>query len=51
MSSIQIEQADGGYLITTRSGGRVKVVVSFSEVVQFLAGHFGEKKIGEDWKP
>lgn len=50
MSEITIEEADGGYLLKPISG-RIKVIVSFNDVVQYLAGYFGEKGVGEDWKP
>ena len=50
MRTLSIEKADGGYIINTPSG-KVKVVLSFTQAVQFMAGWFCEKTIGEDWKP
>ena len=51
MSKLQVEKGDGGYLIMMSAGSEIKVVLTFSEVVQFLARYFNEKKICEDWKP
>lgn len=44
-----IRQVNGGYIIENRNNEYV--FKDFSEVVQFLARHFSEVGIGEEWKP
>lgn len=45
----EIRQVDGGYII--ECGAREHIFVTFEELVNFLAGHFGERGIGETWAP
>lgn len=45
---IEIRQAVGGYII---KWNQEYVFVTFGEAVQWMARHFSETQIGQEWKP
>ena len=45
----QIRKVDGGYILEDNCGERV--FKTFAEVVQWLARHFDETRIGIEWSP